>query len=69
MDTVILSEQAANEQGYAALTVSYILPREQSWLDNVVNDMRRGRVDYVLVNSFRDGSPAIEVWLPGLRLS
>jgi hypothetical protein len=48
----------ARAAGYCAMTAAYHLPAEQWMLDAVVNDMRRGKVDHVLVRVWN----GVEVW-------
>lgn len=53
-----ITPDEATKTGYRALTVGYELPLEQWLLNNVLADMRRGRIDHVLVES----EYGIEVW-------
>jgi hypothetical protein len=49
----------ASKSGYQALTIPYMLPREQDMLDNVLEDMERGQIDHALVDISKD---LVEVW-------
>ena len=51
----------ARVAGYRALTTSYELPREFESLGRVLTDLRRGRIDHVLV---KDGN-GVAVWRRG----
>jgi hypothetical protein len=51
----------ARAAGYRALTNRYQLPQEQAMLDGVLADMRRGRIDHVLVK----GNGGVSVWRRG----
>ena len=44
------TEKEAIEKGYRPLTVAY-RQSERGMLDNVIADMERGNIDYVLVGS------------------
>ena len=57
----ILKTKPTASSGYRPLTSGYRLPQEQDMLDNVVADMRRGKIDHVLVRG-RDG---VSVWRRG----
>ena len=59
--TNLLNTRTAKAAGYRALTVGYRLPQEQHMLDNVIANMRRGRIAHCLVKG-RDG---IAVWRKG----
>jgi hypothetical protein len=61
--TLTLSKKEATEQSYRALAGPYVLPGEQPMLDNVIADMRRGGIEFVLVSA--DGA-GLEVWRKGL---
>lgn len=52
------SRSEAEQAGYRALTSRYRLPGEQWMLDGVLADMRRARVDHVVV---REGL-GLSVW-------
>src|SRR5262245_38156275 len=56
MITITMNE--ARAAGYRALTNNYQLPEEQGMLEGVLADMRRGRIDHVLVK--RRGG--VSVW-------
>jgi hypothetical protein len=63
--TTMPAEEAA-VQGFKALTIP-ILPCEAWILDRVLEDMRRGNVEFVLVPSLdRRGHAGTEVWRKGL---
>ena len=47
--------------GYQAVTNRFELPRERGLLEKVLEDMRRGNVDHVLVGNRR----GVEVWRRG----
>jgi hypothetical protein len=53
-----VTAKRAKTRRYRALTVPFELPREQDLLDGVLADMRRGRIDHVLVRA-RSG---VAVW-------
>ena len=53
-----LTTKRAKARRYRALTVPFELPREQWMLDGVVADLRRGRIDHVLVKARR----GVAVW-------
>ena len=59
--TNLLNKRTAKAAGYRALTVGYRLPQEQHMLDNVIADMRRGRISHCLVKT----SDGIAVWRKG----
>jgi hypothetical protein len=59
--TNLLNKRAAKAAGYRALTVGYRLPQEQHMLDNVIADLRRGKISHCLVKT-HDG---IAVWRKG----
>ena len=52
-----MNEQEAIKNGYRPLTTAY-QPKEQWMLDNVLEDMKRGNIDAVLVPD----SGGLEVW-------
>ena len=62
-----MSRRQAEAAGYRELAGDYRLPAEQEMLDNVVADMRRAKVDHVVV---RDGV-GLSVWrrAPGVALA
>jgi hypothetical protein len=55
----IITPKEAREAKYRAMTNPYVLPKEAWMLQNVVNDMVRGRADYALVAVADD---QVEVW-------
>jgi hypothetical protein len=57
----ILKTKPKAGSGYRPLTSGYRLPQEKAMLDNVVADLRRGKIDHVLVRG-RDG---VSVWRRG----
>ena len=59
--TNLLNKRAAKAAGYRALTVGYRLPQQQHMLDNVIADLRRGKISHCLVKT-HDG---IAVWRKG----
>jgi hypothetical protein len=63
-----LSDREAVAQGYRALAGPYIVSEEQAMLDNVIRDMQRGSIEYVLVKNTdnRGRSGLVEVWRRGL---
>jgi hypothetical protein len=46
-----LSKQEAAAQNYRPLTNPYVLLEEQTMFDNVIADMRRGNIEFVLVSA------------------
>lgn len=54
-----LTKQMARDQKFRAMTNPYLLPNEQWMLDNVVEDMERGKADYALVEIKPN---EVEVW-------
>lgn len=56
--TPIETASEAFSKGLRSMTHEYILPGEQWMLDNVINDLRNGRIRFSLV-AIRGG---IEVW-------
>jgi len=60
----VMNIRGARAAGYRALTNVYQLPNEQALLDGVLADMRRGRIQHVLVK-VRGG---VSVWRKGRRL-
>jgi hypothetical protein len=60
----VMTEINAQVEGYRPLTTGYELPRERSLLDAVIRDMRRARVDFVIVYGF---SIPPSVWRRGMR--
>jgi len=56
-----LTPKLARASRYRALTITYQLPQEQGLLDNVLADMRRGKIEHALVKE-----PAgVSVWRRG----
>jgi len=53
----------AKAAGYRAVTGVYQLPQEQGMLNGVLADMRRGRIDHVLVKVRR----GVSVWRRGSK--
>ena len=58
-----ITRKAARAAGYRALTNGYRLPQERALLNGVLADMRRGRIDHVLVKVWRGAA----VWRKGRR--
>lgn len=58
-----MKRNEASAAGYRAVTGPYQLPQEQRMLEGVLADMRRGRVDHVLVKMRR----GVAVWRRSLR--
>ncbi len=58
-----MTETEARGMGLGRLTTPYNLPLEQTMMDNVIADMRRGGIKYALVAT-RGGT---EVWRSGIR--
>lgn len=58
MRKYLLKQQAVAEK-YRAMTNPYILPAEGWMLDNVIEDMERGKADYALVEIKPN---EVEVW-------
>jgi len=56
--TTTMNVREARAAGYRALTNPYQLPGEQRMLDNVLADLRRGKIAHVLVK--RPGG--VTVW-------
>lgn len=54
----------ATSQGYRPMTQEYFLPSEREALDNVMRDLDRGNIDYVLVGDQK--TP--EVWRKGMKV-
>jgi hypothetical protein len=48
---ITIKPRAAKAAGYHALTSAFNLPREQTMLDNVCADLRRGNIRHVFVAS------------------
>jgi hypothetical protein len=44
-----ITKQQAKADGYRPLTIAYSLPQEEWMLNNVVADMRRANIEFVLV--------------------
>ena len=62
MNTMIyLHKDDAKAAGYHALTSAYQVPHEQSMLDNVLADLRRGDIKHCLVES----DSGVAVWRAG----
>jgi hypothetical protein len=59
MATDYLTAEEATKAGYQALTIPYLLPREQDMLDGVAEDMERGQIDYAYIEI---SSNLVEVW-------
>ena len=59
----IMNARVARASGYHALTSTFQLPNEQGMLDNILADLRRGKIDHVLV---RDGCN-LAIWRRPLR--
>ena len=53
----LLDTAAAKAAGFRPLTIGYQLPREKPMLDNVLADLRRGRIKHCLVETH--GSVAV----------
>ena len=53
-----LNRREAGAAGFCALTIGYRLPQEQSLIDRVLADLRRGKIPHCLVKG-RDG---VAVW-------
>jgi hypothetical protein len=53
-----IDDKVAKARGYEPLTHRYRLPKEQAMLDNVLADMRRGNIDYVVVRE----NGGVAVW-------
>ncbi|MGZ4973507.1 MAG: hypothetical protein ACXWDN_12170 [Limisphaerales bacterium] len=45
----LMDSKTAKAAGYCPLTTAYRLPHEQAMVDNVLADMRRGKIDHRLV--------------------
>jgi len=54
---IMIDAATAEGAGYRALTIGYQLPREKPMLDNVLADLRRGRIKHCLVETH--GSVAV----------
>lgn len=59
-----VEESVAKAQGYRSMTQAYALPAERPLLDNVMRDMDRGKIDYILVG----GQSRPSVWRKGMKL-
>jgi hypothetical protein len=53
-----ITKQQAEAEGYRPMTTAYRLPQEEWMLNNVVADMRRGKINFVFVAE----STGVEVW-------
>jgi hypothetical protein len=62
---IVLTSRKAMASGYHALTVNYQLPRERWMLNNVLDDMRRGDIDHVLVPKKKGFGVAVWRRAPG----
>lgn len=49
-----MTREQAMKLGYVSMTVPYSLPNEQWMLENVLADMKRGKIDVVVIDN--------EVW-------
>ena len=58
-----MKRSEASAAGYRAVTGVYELPAEGAMLNGVLADMRRGRIDHVLVK----GRGGVAVWRRGAR--
>tara|TARA_R110002051_G_scaffold72445_3_gene130928 strand:+ start:2603 stop:2839 length:237 start_codon:yes stop_codon:yes gene_type:complete len=63
-----ITEEEAVALYMGRLTTPYSLPNEQSMLDSVIKDMKRGNIDYRLVKvTTKSGLGKIEVWRTGIK--
>ena len=63
-----ITEEEAVALYMGGLTTPYSLPNEQSMLDSVIKDMKRGNIDYRLVKvTTKTGLGKIEVWRTGIK--
>lgn len=53
-----MTKKEARNNGYRPLTIAYQLPHEGWMLDNVLDDMRRGKIDSVVVTV----QGGVELW-------
>lgn len=54
-----ISYEEAAQRGLHPLTTPYKLPFERWMLDNLIAELRRGRIEYALVGS---SAEVVEVW-------
>lgn len=57
--------EEAKLDGYRALTTGYKLPKDGWMLNNVVDDLKRGHIKFVFVDTM-DG---IEIWRKGCKFN
>lgn len=61
-----ITHEEAMARGYRYLTMEY-RANERTWLENVVRDMERGGIDYVLVGVAFAGQYLVSVARKGMR--